>query len=75
MLNMIIFISLDDFKQILDNYIKAVFDPGVIHLHRSRTSLGLIKARNLGVRLASGNIIVSMDSHMEVQDYWCVHVV
>ncbi len=60
----------DNLKEVLSTYIQTVFDPKVVKLHRSRTPLGLIKARSLGVRMATGDIIVCMDSHVEVQDHW-----
>ncbi|KAK2160567.1 hypothetical protein LSH36_130g02013 [Paralvinella palmiformis] len=50
-------------------YCSAVFGEKV-KIIRSNSSLGLIKARLLGSRIAIGDVIVSMDAHMEVQDTW-----
>ena len=64
----------DELQDILRNYIQSVFDPEVVHLHRSTTELGLIKARNLGAQMARGDVIACLDSHMEVQPQWQVQL-
>ncbi|ELT88930.1 hypothetical protein CAPTEDRAFT_164644 [Capitella teleta] len=61
----------EDHEMILQNYITAVFTNKTnIRLMFTHDSLGLIRARLSGVRLAKGEVIVSMDSHMEVQEGW-----
>ena len=42
----------------------------VIRIIRSDRNLGLIRARHLGISHATGEVIVVMDSHMEVQIHW-----
>jgi polypeptide N-acetylgalactosaminyltransferase len=68
------FVFAEDHEMILQNYINTVFRSTKIRLLFSHTALGLIKARLSGVRLAKGEVIVSMDSHMEVQERWSVAV-
>ena len=59
----------EEFGEIFSFYCSAVFGEKV-KIIRSNSSLGLIKARLLGSRIAIGDVIVSMDAHMEVQDTW-----
>ncbi len=61
---------LEDLKQVLENYIYSVFDRHVVRLYRSKEPLGLIRARSLGIKIATGDVIVCMDSHVEVQPHW-----
>ncbi len=51
-------------------YVRTVFRAGLVRLVRSAESLGLIRARMMGVRRAAGDVVVFMDSHMEVQHHW-----
>ena len=60
----------DEFKDVLENYLAGVFRGVRILLLRSERSLGLIRARILGIQRAQGNVVVCMDSHMEVQKLW-----
>ena len=53
----------------LEDYMNTNF-PALVKLHRSKTQLGLIKARQMGAMLATADVIVSMDSHVEVQRGW-----
>ncbi len=59
----------DDLNEVLGNYIEAIF-PNKVRLLRSKTHLGLIRGRLMGTKLAKGQVVVSMDSHMEVQEGW-----
>ncbi len=61
----------EELKEVLGNYVKAVF-PNKVHMVRNKENQGLIRARLLGTRLATGDVIVCMDSHMEVQPGWSV---
>jgi glycosyltransferase involved in cell wall biosynthesis len=47
----------------------ARIDPRV-HVHRSRTRLGVAAARNAAARLATGNVLVSADAHVDVRPGW-----
>ncbi|KAK2160946.1 hypothetical protein LSH36_124g01017 [Paralvinella palmiformis] len=59
----------EDLKQTLDNYCKAVFGRKV-HIYRTTATIGLIRARLFAARVASGDVIVMLDAHMEVQEKW-----
>ena len=60
---------LEDLGEMLDIYVHTVFNTKV-RLYRSTTVMGLIKARLKGIRMAQGEVVVSMDSHGEVQPGW-----
>ncbi len=62
-------LPLDDLGQMLDLYLRGVFGD-VVRIYRSPEQLGLIKARAKGISLARGEVIVSLDSHVEVQEGW-----
>ena len=51
----------------LDVYLRSVFDPDLVRLHRSSRPLGLIACRQLGAGLSRGDALVMLDSHMEVR--------
>jgi polypeptide N-acetylgalactosaminyltransferase len=57
---------------ILQNYNTTIFNETSIRLLFSNDSLGLQRARLSGFKLARGEVIVPMDSHMEVQEGWSV---
>lgn len=46
-----------------------IFD-NKIRLHRNKNREGLIRARMFGARLAQGEVLVFLDSHMEVTSTW-----
>ncbi|KAK2167002.1 hypothetical protein LSH36_32g00042 [Paralvinella palmiformis] len=60
-----------DFKELLENYCSAVFGDKV-RIMRTNKTIGLIKARLLGARMARGDVIIPLDAHMEVQETWLV---
>lgn len=43
-----------------------------VRIHRSRHRLGLIQCRQLGAEMTHGDVIVVMDTHVEVQKGWFV---
>ena len=59
--------------EILENYVSRVF-LGLVKVIRSNISLGLIRARQLGISLAIADVVCSMDAHMEVQEGWYVEL-
>lgn len=59
-------------KELLQNYVNAVFRGTSVRIYRSTEQLGLIRARLTGIRMAKARVVVSMDSHMEVQPRWSV---
>nr|XP_036855396.1 LOW QUALITY PROTEIN: inactive polypeptide N-acetylgalactosaminyltransferase-like protein 5 [Manis javanica] len=58
----------DDLKEKLDHHLEIFL--GKIKLIRNKKREGLIRARMMGVSLASGNILVFLDSHWEVKKAW-----
>ena len=42
----------------------------MVRIIRLDHPLGLIQARMLGIRNAHGDVVICLDSHMEVQEYW-----
>ncbi|CAH1793454.1 unnamed protein product [Owenia fusiformis] len=59
----------DELKSVLRIYGENVFNGKVLTL-RANTTLGLIQARVMGAKAASGDVIVFLDAHMEVQKGW-----
>ncbi|KAI0241334.1 putative N-acetylgalactosaminyltransferase 9 [Lamellibrachia satsuma] len=59
-----------EMKELLQNYVNAVFRGTSVRIYRSTEQLGLIRARLTGIRMAKARVVVSMDSHMEVQPRW-----
>ena len=43
-----------------------------VHIYRTTATIGLIRARLFAARVASGDVIVMLDAHMEVQEKWLV---
>jgi len=54
----------------LDAYISTHFPQGLVKLLRLKKRSGLIKARNEGWKLSKGDVVVFLDSHMEVNHNW-----
>ncbi|XP_059169602.1 putative polypeptide N-acetylgalactosaminyltransferase 10 [Physella acuta] len=58
--------TLSELKDNLDTYVKENFPAGLVHIVRIRERAGLIRARMRGSQLASGDVLIFFDSHMEV---------
>lgn len=56
-------------RKILEKQIEFSFG-SVVRFYHSTRSLGLIVCRQLGAALATGDAIVTLDSHMEVRIGW-----
>ena len=59
----------EELKETLDIYIEETFGP-IVKILRSSDPLGLIRARLWGIRSANGQVVIVMDSHIEVQPNW-----
>lgn len=54
----------------LEEYIQQDIFDGKIKLHINNKREGLIRGRMIGARLAQGEVVVFLDSHMEVNTGW-----
>ena len=59
-----------ELKEKLDDYITSHFPRGLVKVIHLKERVGLIKARQLGVNTATGDVLVIFDSHMEVNIDW-----
>lgn len=66
---MLCFPMTDDFSETLDIYVNQIFGDKV-KVYRNEQNLGLIKARLVGINQATGDVVVFMDSHAELQPRW-----
>ncbi|XP_064454869.1 polypeptide N-acetylgalactosaminyltransferase 11-like [Ornithodoros turicata] len=64
------FSDTDDLKTRLYRYLRRHYRPGFVKLYRLSRREGLIRARIEGVKRASGDIILFMDSHCEATYGW-----
>lgn len=53
----------------LSSYVMHHFN-GKVKVHHNEKREGLIRARNIGAQLAEGDVIIFLDSHMEVANIW-----
>jgi polypeptide N-acetylgalactosaminyltransferase len=60
----------ENLGETLENYTKQKIFDGKIKIHRNEKREGLIRGRMIGARLATGDILVFLDSHMEVNFGW-----
>lgn len=56
----------------MENYINEHFPPDLVKIrrHNGPENLGLIQGRLLAAKMATAQVIVCMDAHMEVQPRW-----
>lgn len=59
-----------ELKGPLDEYLSRNFPDGMVRVIRSPTHEGLIRARLIGARNATGEVLVFLDSHCEVTRNW-----
>ncbi|KAK2178567.1 hypothetical protein NP493_535g01054 [Ridgeia piscesae] len=69
-------ILLDDFSnraglgKELEDYVAATWPDGVVRIVRTPERCGLIRARIVGAKAATGDVIIVLDSHCEVNEQW-----
>jgi len=61
---------LDDLKRWMDGVFGARRDRLGLIFRRNQKRMGLISSRNRGASLASGNYVLFLDSHCEVNEEW-----
>lgn len=54
----------------LQQYLQQNWPTDLVQLHRLPARVGLIQGRHAGAQLASGDVLVFLDSHVEPAQYW-----
>ena len=54
----------------LEDYVAATWPDGVVRIVRTPERCGLIRARIVGAKAATGDVIIVLDSHCEVNEQW-----
>ena len=60
----------DELKDNLDKIVSETWPDGIVKIVRRETRGGLVQARVSGARAATGETIIVMDAHMEVNVGW-----
>lgn len=54
----------------LEDYVATTWPDGIVRIVRTPERAGLIRARIFGAKAATGDVIVVLDSHCEVNEQW-----
>jgi len=68
--NICLKLSIADVGEELDVTISKSWPDGVVKLVRSKERLGLVRARLFGAAAATGDVLVFLDAHCEVNQQW-----
>lgn len=60
----------DFLKEKLENYIADTWPDGIVRLVRTSERSGLIRAKIAGAKAATGDVLIFLDSHCEVNIGW-----
>ena len=60
----------EELHENLDKLVKESWPDGIVKVVRRETRGGLVKARVSGARAATGDTVIIMDAHMEVNVGW-----
>ena len=60
----------EDLKENLDKIVAESWPDGIVKIVRRDSRGGLIRARMSGARAATGDVLLVMDAHMEVNKEW-----
>lgn len=58
-----------------ETYLDETWPDGIVKLTRSKERLGLVKARLAGANVATGQVLVFLDAHCEVNDQWLEYII
>ena len=57
-------------KEELDNYVAKMWPDNIVKIVRAEKRLGLIRGRMAGADVSTGDVLVFLDAHCEVNEQW-----
>ena len=64
------FVVVEELKEPLERRVRETWPDGIVKIVRRTERGGLVQARVSGARAATGDVLVIMDAHMEVNVGW-----